>query len=155
MGWVSSLASYIGWPFLPFLFHLCACISFRLDTFWVESFIDEWVSFSSSGGPAWLQGVAFSASMSPVLGILPNITTLAFGNLPFSGLWDFLNIHSTSPRQLQISINSLDPRDLSLLSPILLPLTSLTHFPLCLCLLWLFCFPCYVWFNILTWVFLV
>ena len=71
-----KLGQLNGWPFLQFLLHLCPCISFRQDKFWVEIFMGEW-------GPAWLQEVASSGSVSALLGILrPNQRfTRLFGEL--------------------------------------------------------------------------
>ena len=35
----SQVELVIGWPFLQSLLHLCPCISFKQDKFWVESFV--------------------------------------------------------------------------------------------------------------------
>ena len=61
LGWL-----LVGHSFQSLL-HLCHCISFRQDKFWVESFMGRLVSWSFRWGSWWLQKMASSDSMSPLL----------------------------------------------------------------------------------------
>ena len=78
----SQVGTLIGCPFLQSLFHLCPYISFRQDKFWVKSFVGRLVSLSSIGGPAWLQEVASSGSMSPLLVVLAKVTHIELWEPP-------------------------------------------------------------------------
>jgi hypothetical protein len=62
-----QVGSVNGWPFLQSLLRLCPWISFRQDKFWADICGLGWCLYPSSGGPVWLQEVASSGSISPLL----------------------------------------------------------------------------------------
>jgi hypothetical protein len=40
----SQVGQVTEWPFFQFLFHICSCIPFRQEQFWVKNFVDGQVT---------------------------------------------------------------------------------------------------------------
>ena len=102
----SQVGPVIGWSFPQTLLHLCPYISCKLDKFWVESFVGELVSYHSIGVPAWLQEVASSSSISPMLWVPSKITPLILGNLFYPSSLSLPRDAPQTHRKVKISIHS-------------------------------------------------
>ena len=59
-----QVGAVIGWLIPQSLLHLCPCISFRQDKFWVKSFVGGLVSLSLHWSLALLQEMAILRSIS-------------------------------------------------------------------------------------------
>ena len=68
---VHGIAFRLGWLLVGLSLGLCSTPAFLLDriSFGLKVLCVCWCPYSSTGGPAWLQEVASSASMYPLLGI--------------------------------------------------------------------------------------
>jgi hypothetical protein len=130
----------IGWPFLQSLLHLCPCISYSQDTFWVENCVDELVSLFYHWGSCLATGDGLFRSHVPTIRrhTHPHWLLASF-NIPC--LWHFLENHYPSSWWLPF----LWASSLSLLTPdpvLHSPPSPLSHqVPSLHCLLWLFCSP--------------
>ena len=79
---------------------LCSFTSYMQGTFWVEGLWVSFCNYPSTWSPAWLQEVATSGPISPLLGVLAGVSPIDTLRAPnFPGHWYIQNI---VPPQLPI-----------------------------------------------------
>ena len=78
----SQVGLVICWPFLQTLLYLCPCIHLDRTYFGWKVLWVGWCPYPSSGDPTWLQEVASSGSISPLLGISPKVMCTDSWELP-------------------------------------------------------------------------
>jgi hypothetical protein len=139
----------LGWLLVDHSLSLCSIFvsafllnrtNFRLKILWVT-----WCPYLFTGSPAWLQEVATSDAISPLLYILAKVTSTDCWEPPRSQISDTRFSPPPDPWQLQISncspgLLALSPHTWSW-TPITFSIPSPAQVPSFLCLLWLFYFP--------------